>query len=161
MSPGSLTIDALATAADVGVETVRFYERRGLLPHPPRTGSGYRQYPPEAVERFRFIRRAQGLGFTLEEIRDLLELRVDEVAACGPVRAGAEAKIRQVEEKMAELGRIHAAPARLVDACETRKPTTLPTPGLRAPGAGGEEGVRAREALRRSSRFPRWQGLVL
>lgn len=122
--PPALTIGALAAAADVGVETVRFYERRGLLPRPPRTSSGYRQYPPDTVERLRFIRRAQGLGFTLEEIGELLELRVDEVAACGPVEAGARAKIRQVEEKMAELQRIRDALGRLVAACQAREPTS-------------------------------------
>lgn len=120
----ALTIGALAAAAGVGVETVRFYERRGLLPRPPRTPSGYRQYPPDSVERLRFIRRAQGLGFTLEEIGELLELRVDEVAACGAVEAGARSKIRQVEEKMAELQRILDALGRLVAACEAREPTS-------------------------------------
>ena len=114
---------ALASAAGVGVETVRFYERKGLLSRPPRTRAGYRQYPPASVARLRFIRRAQGLGFTLEEIRDLLELRVDEVAACGAVEAGARTKIRQVEEKLAELRRIKRALTRLVAACEAREPT--------------------------------------
>ena len=119
----ALTIGALAAAAGVGVETVRFYERRGLLPRPPRTPSGYRQYSPAAVGRLRFIRRGQGLGFTLEEIGELLELRVDEVAACGAVEAGARAKMLRVEEKMAELQRIRDALGRLVAACERREPT--------------------------------------
>lgn len=122
-APSDLTIGSLARAAGVGVETVRFYERKGLMPEPPRTASGYRQYPPDAVARLRFIRRAQGLGFTLEEIGDLLELRVDEVAACGTVEASARAKLRHVEEKMAELGRIRGALRTLVAACEAREPT--------------------------------------
>ena len=122
-SEGPLTMGALATAADVGVETVRFYERKGLLPRPPRTPAGYRQYPPASVARLRFIRRALGLGFTLEEIRDLLELRVDEVAACGAVEAGARAKILQVDGKLAELRRIKRALTRLVAACEAREAT--------------------------------------
>ncbi len=120
----ALTISHLADAAGVGVETVRFYERTGLMPGPPRTASGYRQYLPDAVERLRFIRRAQGLGFTLEEIGDLLELRVDEVAACSAVEASARAKLLQVEGKIAELRRIQRALGGLVAACEAREPSS-------------------------------------
>mgnify|MGYP002623553893 CR=1 FL=1 len=119
----SLTIGALAKAADIGVETVRFYERKGLLPEPPRTQAGYRQYPPETVDRLRFIRRAQGLGFSLREIMELLNLRVDEIAACGPVEAQAREKLEQVAGKIAELRRIQSALRRLVRACEAREPT--------------------------------------
>lgn len=121
-----LTISELAKAAGlgVGVETIRFYERKGLLTEPPRSASGYRQYPPAAVERLRFIRRAQGLGFTLEEISDLLELRVDEVAACGSVEARARAKLESVGEKIAELRRLQRALKRLVVACQARQPTS-------------------------------------
>lgn len=118
-----MTIGELARAAGVGVETIRFYERKGLLAEPPRTASGYRQYPLEAVERLRFIRRAQGLGFTLEEISELLALRVDEVAACGRVEAQARAKLESVGEKITELTRIEGALERLVAACQARKPT--------------------------------------
>ncbi len=119
-----LTIGALADAAGVGRETVRFYERKGLLPDPPRTDSGYRNYPPESVERLRFIRRAQGLGFTLEEIAELLALRVDEVAACGTVEARARAKLTKVAQKLTELRRMKRALERLVDACRAREPTS-------------------------------------
>lgn len=118
------TIGTVARAAGVGVETVRFYERKGLLPEPPRTPSGYRQYPVEAVERLRFIRRAQALGFALGEIADLLALRVDEVAACGTVEAQAREKLAQVTGKMEELRRIEAALERLVKACQAREPTS-------------------------------------
>lgn len=118
-----LTIGGLAKAADIGVETVRFYERKGLLPEPPRSRAGYRQYPPQTVDRLRFIRRAQGLGFSLREITDLLDLRVDEVAACGPVEAQAREKLEQVAEKITELRRIQSALRRLVRACEAREPT--------------------------------------
>ena len=125
MSKGSsLTIGALAQAADVGVETVRFYERKGLLLEPPRTTSGYRQYPIDAVERLRFIRRAQGLGFALQEISDLLDLRVDEVAACGTVEARAREKLQQVAGKIGELRRIETALNGLVLACQARQPTS-------------------------------------
>ena len=118
-----LTIGALAQAANVGVETVRFYERKGLLPEPPRTSSGYRQYPGDTVDRLKFIRRAQGLGFALREISELLDLRVDEVAACGPVEAQAREKLEQVAGKIAELRRMETALQRLVVACEAREPT--------------------------------------
>ena len=119
-----LTMGALAEAAGVGRETVRFYERKGLLPEPPRTASGYRHYPLESVERLQFIRRAQGLGFTLQEIADLLALRVDEVAACGAVEVRAREKLISVADKLTELRRMKKALERLVDACRSRKPTS-------------------------------------
>lgn len=124
MSSGDLlTIGGLAKAAGIGVETVRFYERRGLIPEPARTAAGYRQYAPGVIERVRFIRRAQGLGFTLAEIAELLDLRVDEVAACGAVEAQAREKLDQVAGKIDELRRMEAALDRLVARCEAREPT--------------------------------------
>lgn len=120
----TLTIGAVARATGVGVETVRFYERKGLLPEPPRAPSGYRQYPQDTVDRLRFIRRAQRLGFSLQEISELLELRVDEVAACGAVEARARRKLDEVEGKIAELRSIEAALGRLVSACQAREPTS-------------------------------------
>jgi len=119
----SLTIGELAQAAGVGRETVRFYERKGLIADPPRTASGYRQYPPDSVARLRFIRRAQGLGFTLEEIADLLALRVDEAAACGAVEARARQKLEGIAQKLTELQRMKRALDRLVQACAAREPT--------------------------------------
>jgi Hg(II)-responsive transcriptional regulator len=119
-----LRIGALAKAAGVGVETVRFYERKGLLLEPPRALSGYRQYPPDTVDRLRFIRRAQRLGFSLHEISELLDLRVNEVAACGEVEVRAQAKLSEVSEKIAELQSIEAALMRLVSACEAREATS-------------------------------------
>ena len=119
-----LTTGALAEAAGVGRETVRFYERKGLLPEPPRTTSGYRDYPLESVGRLRFIRRAQGLGFTLDEIAELLALRVDEVAACSTVEARAREKLSSVADKLTELRRMKKALERLIDACQSRKPTS-------------------------------------
>ncbi len=123
MNETTLTIGALARAAGVGVETVRFYERRGLLAQPPRTRSGYRQFPADAVARLRFIRRAQGLGFTLEEIQELLALRVDEVAACHTVKARARDKLASVEAKLRELRRMRRVLRQLVSACAAREPT--------------------------------------
>ena len=119
----TLKIGALAQAAGVGVETIRFYERKGLLQEPPRTRSGYRRYPGDTVHRLKFIRRAQGLGFALREISELLDLRVDEVAACGPVEAQAREKLEQVHRKIEELRRMETALHRLVEACEAREPT--------------------------------------
>ena len=119
----TLTIGVLAKAAGVGVETVRFYERTGLLPEPPRTPAGYRQYPNDAVDRVKFIRRAQGLGFALREISELLDLRVDEVAACGPVEAQAREKLEQVAGKIEALRLMESALQSLVEACEAREPT--------------------------------------
>lgn len=105
----SRSIGELADAAGVGVETLRFYEREGLLPTPPRKRSGYRQYPPDALARVLFIRRAKELGFTLKEIAELLELRVDPDKSCRDVRALARAKILDVEKRMADLARIKGA----------------------------------------------------
>lgn len=120
----ALTIGKLASAVGVGVETIRFYEREGLLPKPPRERSGYRQYPAEAVARVRFIRRAKDLGFTLKEITELLELRIDPDKSCGDVRALAKAKIVDVENKMADLARIKGALEVLAKACRGKGPTS-------------------------------------
>jgi Hg(II)-responsive transcriptional regulator len=113
----ALTIGAVARRTGVGVETIRFYERRGLLRRPPRPGSGFRTYPEETVARLQFIRQAQLLGFTLKEIADLLALRVAPGTDCAAVRAHAAAKLADVERRLAELERIRGALARLVAAC--------------------------------------------
>lgn len=123
MDEGTLTLGQLARQAGVGRETVRYYERRGLLADPGRTPGGYRRYPPESVDRLRFIRRAQGLGFTLDEISELLELRVDEVASCAAVEARARRKLERVGEKIAELEGIRRVLEGLVEACAAREPT--------------------------------------
>jgi MerR family mercuric resistance operon transcriptional regulator len=83
----SLSIGALAKQAGVGVETVRFYERRGLVRPPAKPAAGYRSYPEEAIGRIRFIRNAQALGFTLQEVKELLALRVTAGASCAAVRS--------------------------------------------------------------------------
>jgi len=99
----SLTIGHLAKETGVNLETVRYYERRGLLPKPPRSASGYRLFPAEAARRLRFIRRAQELGFSLREIRELLALRVSPRAKSTEIRARAEAKIADIEAKITTL----------------------------------------------------------
>lgn len=119
----SLSIGELAKAADVGVETIRFYEREGLLPEPPRRRSGYRQYPADTVDRIRFIRRAKDLGFTLKEIAELLSLRVDPDKSCADVRALAQAKLADVELKMNDLAKIKATLEQLANVCRGQGPT--------------------------------------
>ena len=104
--------------ADVGVETIRFYERRGLIEQPPKpAGSGFRVYPEEIVRRIRFIRQAQEIGFTLREIDELLSLRADPAADCSTVRERAIEKRDEVEQKIANLQRIHGALEELISAC--------------------------------------------
>jgi len=119
----SLTIGQLAGQAGVNLETVRYYERRGLLARPPRSRSGYRQYPPDTVRRVRFIKRARGLGFTLEEIEDLLALRVQHARGCGAVEREARGVIARVETRIAELERMRTVLVELVMACEERRAT--------------------------------------
>ena len=86
----------------VNIQTVRYYERRGLMARPARTRSGYRQYGDDTVARLRFIKRAQMLGFSLHEIQELLELRVQHASACGTIEAKTEQKIELVDNKIAE-----------------------------------------------------------
>ena len=122
MGTDTLTISRLAELGGVNQETVRYYEREGLLAKPPRTASGYRVFPPEAARRLRFIKRAQDLGFSLSEIRDLLSLRVDKRTTPADVRKRAEAKITDVDEKIRALTRMKDALRTLSEqcsACET------------------------------------------
>jgi len=119
-----MTIGQVAQQAGVGVETVRFYERTGLLSAPPRRASGYRQYTQEAVRRIQFIKRSQELGFALKEIRELLCLRVDPDTTCGDVRQRAEAKMADIDAKLRDLQRMHQALAMLVAACDGYGPTS-------------------------------------
>ena len=118
-----MKVGQLAERAGVHVETVRYYERRGLLPAPERTDSGYRQYEPEAVARLRFIKRAKVLGFTLHEIEELLELRVEHEGACEAVDHRTREKIGLVRQKIRELRAIERTLVRLTAACEARRRT--------------------------------------
>ena len=120
----SLTIGQLARRAGVGVETVRFYEREGLISEPPRRPSGYRDYPLEAVSRIVFIRRAKKLGFSLKEISELLGLRVRPRRNCAQVKQNADAKIDDIDAKIAALRRMRRALTNLTKACEERTTTT-------------------------------------
>lgn len=115
-----LTIGKVAKQASVGIETIRFYEREGLIAEPPRRESGYRQYPPETVDRVRFIKRAKELGFSLKEIKDLLALRIAPGTTCGQIKKRAQAKIVDIEEKMRTLERMKRALTKLTLACNGR-----------------------------------------
>jgi MerR family copper efflux transcriptional regulator len=115
----SLTIGKLAKDAGVNLETVRYYERRGLLPKPPRsTSSGYRQFPEDAARRLRFIRRAQELGFSLAEIGELLSLRVSRTSTSGAIRTRTEAKIADIDSKIRTLESMKKSLQRLTNACD-------------------------------------------
>lgn len=114
---GSLTIGKAAREAGVNVETIRYYERRGLIEQPARPDRSFRQYSAEIVGRVRFIREAQELGFTLSEIADLLKLRADPAASCDDVRKQAEAKRVEVKEKIDKLQRIDGALEKLIADC--------------------------------------------
>lgn len=118
MKMKSLTIGRLAKQAGVNLETVRYYERRGLLPKPPRSASGYRLFPVEAARRLRFIRRAQQLGFSLGEIRELLSLRMSATARSTDVRKRAEAKIAHINAKIRSLDSMKRTLRKLTNACE-------------------------------------------
>jgi len=118
-----LTTGKLAKEANVNAETLRYYERRGLLPEPPRRESGYRMYPPQSIERLRFIKGAQALGFTLDEIRELLDLRVDENATQADVRERAKIKAVEIEAKIEALTNMRAALLHLIDQCRGDGPT--------------------------------------
>jgi MerR family mercuric resistance operon transcriptional regulator len=112
------SIGELADAAGVNVETVRYYERRGLLPEPPRTPSGYRRYDDDALWRLEFVGRAKQLGFTLSEIRDLLGAEPTARTVDGVLRA-AQAKLAEVDTKLANLSAQQCRLRNLVATCET------------------------------------------
>jgi MerR family copper efflux transcriptional regulator len=111
-----MTIGKLAAAADVAIDTVRYYERAGLLPEPPRRESGYREYPADAVKRLRFIRRAKALGFSLPEIGELLDLSASS-ADVRKVKSAAQSKLKLLDEKIAELTRVRDGLQKLVKHC--------------------------------------------
>jgi len=112
--PG-LSISQLSKSAGVPIDTIRYYERSRLIAEPPRRPSGYRQYPPDMVQRLRFIRRAKALGFSLEEIAELLTLSSKRQVAA--VKRSAQEKLADIESRIAELSRIRDGLSRLIDTC--------------------------------------------
>ncbi len=118
-----LTIGRLACRAGVGIETIRFYERKGLLDQPPRSPAGYRQYPPEAVQRLMFIRRAKELGFTLGEIGELLALGSNPGTTCADVRQRAARKRDDIDRRIRDLGKMRLALDMLLASCPGDAPS--------------------------------------
>ena len=117
-----LTIGRLAKQVGLGIETVRFYERQGLIEPPPRTDSNYRIYPEEEVTRLRFIKKAKSLGFTLNEIKELLFIRHDPNATKGDIKNRTLNKIEDVKQKISDLTRIKMALEHLVSTCDGHGP---------------------------------------
>ncbi len=112
-----MTIGKLAKAAGVGVETVRFYERKGLLKRPQKRDGGFRFYDSQVTARIQFIRRAQELGFTLKEVKELLDLQSKRKITGAEVRVKAEEKIGEIRKKVADLKQMEAALSELCRVC--------------------------------------------
>jgi Hg(II)-responsive transcriptional regulator len=119
-------ISETAREAGVNAQTLRYYERRGLLPRPPRRGSGYREYPADAVRIVRFIKRAQELGFSLDDIEELVRLRGVRRSERHRVRAIAERKIGDIDQKIAHLQSMRGALTELVASCHRGGATACP-----------------------------------
>lgn len=113
----TLTIGKVATEASVGIETIRFYEREGLIDDPPRRASGYRNYPRDTILRLRFIKRAKELGFSLKEIKELLTLKLATGTTCNQMKAQADQKIDDIKSKIRTLQRMKRELKKLSSAC--------------------------------------------
>jgi Hg(II)-responsive transcriptional regulator len=117
-----LTIGKLSKQANVSIDSIRFYERSGLLAAPTRTASNYRQYPVDAVKRLRFIKRAQNLGFTLAEISDLMELSQQQSASKADVKKRTAEKILDIQSRIQDLNRMLKSLKTLNDHCDGHGP---------------------------------------
>lgn len=126
----NLSIGGLAKKAGVGVETIRFYERQGLIKKPAKRSSAPRKYNPQDVRQIRFIKRAQELGFTLKEVRDLLDLKVSAIATCAEVKKRAEAKLSEIDSKITDLKRMKRSLKDLSSHCSGGKAPTSDCPIL-------------------------------
>lgn len=133
-----LKVGELARKAGVNPQTIHYYERRGLLPKPPRTESNYRAYPEETVLRVRFVKRAQELGFTLKEIKELLSLRAAPRSRCGDVRGRAQLKLRDIDTRIRTLRAMRKALTKLIGECSGMGPVTQ-CPILEALESGDEK----------------------
>lgn len=132
MKRDRLLIGDAASQAGVNIQTLRYYERRGLIPPPQRSASGYRQYSDESVRLVTFIKRAQALGFTLREVQELLKLRAPGLKRRDAARAAAEAKVRDIDDKMRDLAAIRGALASLVESCACSSESAMSCPILEA-----------------------------
>ena len=119
-----LTIGNVAKLAEVHIETLRYYERKGVVPRPPRTISNYRRYPEDTVRRVRFVKHAQELGFSLKEIKELLALRGTRGAGCRNVQQRTAAKITEIKEKIRSLQGMRRALHILLEQCRGKGPLT-------------------------------------
>lgn len=119
-----LKVGEVARRAAVNLQTIHFYERKGLLPRPPRTAANYRMYSEDAVRRVQFIKRAQELGFALRDIKELLALRATPGTRCVDVRQRAMAKLRDIDEKMETLQAMQKALTKLIGECAGKRPIT-------------------------------------
>lgn len=115
-----MKIGEVAKRSGIGIETIRYYEREGLLQEPKRRPSGYRQYEEPTLERLEYIGRAKALGFTLAEIRELLDLSFSPHAGCDHIRQRAEAKISDIENKIRSLQKMRRSLGRILAACKTK-----------------------------------------
>ena len=120
----AVTIGRLADLAGVNVETIRFYERKDLVTQPPKPWKGYRQYPDETIRRLTFIKRSKSLGFTLNEISELLSLSEDAKATCGNIEERAKKKIAEIDERIARLESMKRALEILSARCTGEGPTS-------------------------------------
>lgn len=136
-----LTIGQLAKQAEVNIDTIRYYERRGLISPQSRKESGYRQYLDDAVVRIHFIRHAKELGFSLQEIGELLSLKLDPKTKCGDIKKRAQKKIREIDVKIQMLERMRLTLLRLTRMCEERKQASE-CPILDALDQSAEEEIR-------------------
>src|SRR5438445_6230372 len=141
----SLTIGHLARESGMNLETVRYYERRGLLPKPPRSASGVRMFPIEAGQRLRFIQRAKELGFSLKEIGELLSLRVSPTTTSAGIRAKAKSKIADIRSKIRSLESMEKTLLKLTKSCTGCGPITE-CPILESLDRGAYESLEARLA---------------
>lgn len=120
--PQVLTRGKLARRGGVNIATIRYYEKRGLLPETTRSRAGYRLYTEDTLRRLHFIRQAQALGFSLDEAGELLSLRMQPGTTCADIRQRARRKIATVEDKIRDLQRIRRALTRLAAACQGSGP---------------------------------------
>lgn len=119
----NLTIGRVAELSNVGVETIRYYEREGILQQPPRIGNSIRRYPKDTIHRLHFIRRAQELGFSLQEITDLLSIRSTGKGSCSKVAEKTDQKLAQIEAKIVDLKRLKSSLLKIKDCCAQQAPS--------------------------------------